>query len=231
MANIEAPETVAIPAGAFRMGSDAGRANERPVHEVWVDAFELAVTPVTRAAYAHFLDATEHAPPRFWDDARFADARQPAVAVSWHDAVAYCAWLSQATGDAWRLPTEAEREKAARGGEEGLAYPWGDGLPDGMDVRYRGDAVERPDPVGQGPANGYGLHNMADLVHEWCADWYDADYYAVSPPRNPTGPDAGPRRASRGGSWRHAVKVTRCAHRSAILPDRQLHDYGFRVAR
>ena len=99
-----------------------------------------------------------------------------------------------------------------------------------MDPRYRGDDVERPDRVGRDPPNGYGLHNMGDLVHEWCSDWYDAGYYAVSPDRNPPGPAAGQRRASRGGSWRHAVKVTRCAHRSAILPDRQLTDYGFRVA-
>ena len=100
-----------------------------------------------------------------------------------------------------------------------------------MDTRYRGDEVERPDRVGQDPPNGYGLHNMGDprprvvlrLVRR-------RDTYAVSPERNPAGPASGQRRASRGGSWRHAVKVTRCAHRSAILPDRQLTDYGFRVA-
>lgn len=225
------PPTVApVPAGPFRMGSDEGRDNERPAHEVWVDAFALAIAPVTRAQYQRFLDASGHPPPRLWGDARFADPQQPAVAVSWFDAVAYCAWLSGALGRRYRLPTEAEREKAARGGAEGLAYPWGNDLPAGMDVRYRGDAVERPDPVGRSPANGYGLHNVADLVHEWCADWYDARYYEVSPARNPTGPDGGARRASRGGSWRHALKVTRCAHRSAILPDRQLADYGFRVA-
>ena len=225
-----APRVVDIPGGVFLMGSDTGRANERPAHGVWVDTFALAVCPVTRAEYGCFLDTTGHPPPRYWEDARFADPEQPAVAVSWLDAVAYCDWLSAALGAVCRLPTEAEREKASRGGEGGREYPWGNELPDWMDPHYRGDDVERPERVGQDPANGYGLHNTADLVHEWCADWYDADYYEVSPERNPLGPDEGVRRASRGGAWRHAVKVARCAHRSAILPDRQLSDYGFRVA-
>jgi formylglycine-generating enzyme required for sulfatase activity len=222
------PVCVDIPGGAFRMGDDEGRANERPAHEVWVDAFALARCPVTRREYGVFLHATGHRPPRYWEDVRFTDPEQPAVAVSWLDAVAYCDWLSAELGAVYRLPTEAEREKAARGGN-GREYPWGDDLPDWMDPRYRGDDVERPDRVGQDPVNGYGLHNMGDLVHEWCGDWYEADYYAVSPARNPTGPASGQRRASRGGSWRHAIKVTRCAHRSSILPDRQLSDYGFRV--
>ncbi len=219
-----------IQAGSFRMGSDAGRPNERPTHEVWVDEFGIAVTPVTREEYQLFLDTTGHEPPRYWEDSRFADPHQPAVAVSWFDAVAYCEWLSARLGGRFRLPTEAEREKASRGDREGEDFPWGNRLPEWMDVHYAGDDVERPDRVAQDPANDFGLHNMADLVHEWCADWYDADYYAMSPERNPTGADQGKRRASRGGSWRHAIKVTRCAHRSAILPDRQLADYGFRVA-
>lgn len=221
---------VEVPAGPFRMGDDDGRANERPARDVDLDAFRLADRPVTRAAYALFLDDTQHPPPRFWDDGRFSDPRQPVVAVSWFDAVAYCEWLSARTGRAFRLPTEAEREKASRGGRPGRQYPWGDDLPGWMDARYRGDDVERPAPVAQDPPNGYGLHNMGDLVHEWCSDWYAAGYYADAPSRNPTGPASGERRASRGGSWRHAIKVTRCAHRSAILPDRQLSDYGFRVA-
>ena len=212
------------------MGDDTGRANEAPAHDVRLDGFRLAVEPVTRAEYGLFLDATGHAAPRFWEDERFTDPQQPAVAVSWFDAVAYCDWLSLELGVGFRLPTEAERERAARGGRHGQDFPWGNEMPTWMDVAYRGDDVERPDRVAQDQANDYGLHNMADLVHEWCADWYDAQYYKESPVENPLGADEGQRRASRGGSWRHAIKVTRCAHRSAILPDRQLADYGFRVA-
>ncbi len=87
-----------------------------------------------------------------------------------------------------------------------------------------------PEPVGHGAANGYGLHNMCDNVHEWCSDWYSANYYAISSERNPRGPEAGERRASRGGSWRHHVKMSRCAARSSIPPGFQYADYGFRVA-
>lgn len=220
---------VTIPAGPFLMGDDAGRANERPARTVHVSAFQIAATPVTRAQYDRFLQATGTTPPRSWEDDRFADPQQPAVAISWFDAVAYCEWLGRQIDTECRLPTEAEREKAARGGRD-VAYPWGHDLPDWMDVTYRGDDVEQPDRVGQDPPNGFGLHNMGDLVHEWCSDWYDADYYASAPAADPPGAQSGVRRSSRGGSWRHAVKVTRCAHRSAILPDRELTDYGFRVA-
>lgn len=224
------PSLITIPGGEFTMGSATGRDNERPARRVHVDAFRLAPTPVTRAQFRAFAQATGRETPHSWDDPRFGAPEQPVVAVTWFDAVAYCEWLSQITGVSCRLPTEAEREKATRGGADDLDYPWGNELPDWMDPHHRGDDVERPDAVGQDPANGYGLHNMADLVHEWCSDWYDAAYYAEAPHSNPPGPETGRRRASRGGSWRHAIKVTRCAARSSILPDRRLTDYGFRFA-
>ena len=224
------PDAVAIPAGAFLMGSDTGGRNEKPVHEVFVDEFAIARLPVTRREYAVFLDDTGRAAPPHWDEECFSAAEQPVVAASWFDAAAYCSWLAAAAGAPYRLPTEAEWEKAARGGVDGLDYPWGNELPAWMDPYYRGDGVDLPDVVGQDPPNGYGLHNMADLVHEWCSDWYAAGYYADSPDANPAGPATGVRRASRGGSWRHRVKVTRCAARSSILPDRHFADYGFRVA-
>ena len=99
-----------------------------------------------------------------------------------------------------------------------------------MNPYGRGEAIEQPDLVGQDPPNGYGLHNMGDLVHVWCSDWYAADYYRWSPLADPQGPATGVRRASRGGSWRHRIKVTRCAARSSLPPDRTFTDYGFRVA-
>jgi formylglycine-generating enzyme required for sulfatase activity len=216
-------DLVTIAAGAFVMGSDDGQPDERPVHEVWVDAFALAVHPVTNEEYRRFVAATGHRPPPLLD-ARFAEARQPVVAVSWFDAVAYCAWLRDVTGKPCRLPTEAEREKAALGGAQ-RRYPWGDDAPVDPAVPR-----EAPDVVGRGAPNGYGLHNTGDLVHEWCSDWYGADYYRHGPARNPPGPDAGTRRSSRGGSWRHDVQVSRCAARSSLPPDRTYTDYGFRVA-
>lgn len=222
---------VRIPAGWFQMGSPDGRANERPVHRVWVDAFELAVVCVTNREYAGFLEATGHPLPGAWGDPLFSDPEQPVVAVSWGDAVAYCEWRGAATGGGCRLPTEAEWERAARGGSEGRRYPWGDDFPSASRHYARGWAADRPERVGLYEPNGFGLFNMADNVHEWCSDWYQADYYAISPERNPAGPAAGVRRSSRNGSWRHQIKICGCSARSSIEPHRRYTDYGFRMAR
>jgi formylglycine-generating enzyme len=224
------PELVHIPEGLFWMGSAEGQGDEQPVHRVWVNAFAMGKCPVTNREYACFLQATGHEAPKAWTDARFNRPDQPVVALSWFDAVAYCTWLRDVCRKPYRLPTEAEWEKAARGGGDGQRYPWGNDLPPWMNPYGRGEAFETPDLVGQDPPNGYGLHNMGDLVHVWCSDWYAADYYRWSPPRDPQGPATGVRRASRGGSWRHRIKVTRCAARSSLPPDRTFTDYGFRVA-
>ncbi len=212
------------------MGSEEGQENELPVHRVWVDNFAITKYPVTNCEYVRFVEATGHRQPEGWKESRFTHPNQPVVAVSWFDAVAYCTWFSHITGSPYRLPTEAEWEKASRGGIEGQRFPWGNDLPDWMDPYCRDHMVEQPDVVGQDPANEYGAHNMGDLVHEWCKDWYASDYYKNSPDRNPQGPTTGVRRASRSGSWRHSIKVTRCAARSSIRPNRTLTDYGFRVA-
>jgi formylglycine-generating enzyme len=223
------PELLHIPEGWFSMGSDSGQDNERPVHRVWVDAFLLAARQVRNSDYSQFLLATKVEPPPFWKDPHFKHPDQPVVGVSWHEAVSYCGWLTQDSGERFRLPTEAEWERAARGGVEGKLYPWGDGqplsLPD-YDKRWK----TGPEPVAQYAPNAFGLFDICENVHEWCGDWYLADYYAASPERNPKGPEQGNRRASRGGSWRHHVKVSRCAARSSIPPEFHYADYGFRVA-
>ncbi len=224
------PEMVCVPEGWFGMGYESGRDDEKPVHRVWVDAFELAAHQVTNEEYGCFLAATNAAPPQFWKDASFNHPKMPVVAVSWHEAVAYCDWLSRATRKLYRLPTEAEWERAARGGAEGLAYPWGDAPPKTL-PDYAKRWKNGPEPVGLYPPNTYGLYNVGENIHEWCADWYDEGYYARSPERNPPGPASGSRRASRGGSWRHHIKVTRTAARSSIPPEFQYADYGFRIAR
>lgn len=224
------PKMVRIPDGWFAMGCATGRDDEKPVHRVWVDAFELAAYQVTNTEYGEFLSSTGAAPPPFWNSENFNHPQMPVAAVSWHEANRYCEWLSGASGKKFRLPTEAEWERAARGGIEGQLYPWGDAAPEQVpdyQKRWRGG----PEPVGLYAPNPYGIYNLGDNVHEWCADWYDADFYAVSPQRNPQGPHTGSRRASRGGSWRHHIKVTRTAARSSIPPEFQYADYGFRVAR
>jgi len=228
-AGVAMPALVPIEGGTFTMGSDDGPDNERPAHRIRVDAFALAACQTTNAEYALFLAATAHPPPPLWSDPAFNDPRQPVVAASWFDAVAYCHWISGIAGRRYRLPTEAEWERGARGGAEGLRYPWGDTPPEtqpGYHTRWR----TGPAPTASHPPNAFGLYDICENVHEWCADWYSATWYASSPAENPTGPMTGTRRASRGGSWRHAVKISRCAARSSIPPHMQYADYGFRVA-
>jgi formylglycine-generating enzyme len=219
-----------VPAGWFWMGWDAGLPGERPRHRVWLPPFEISREPVTNDQYGKFLAATGAAPPPFWADARFAAPRQPVVGVSWDDAVAFCRWTSERRGRLHRLPTEAEWEKAARGGLDDARYPWGDAPPAevmaGISLPLPG-----PPPAGSGPANGFGLTGLSGVVHEWCLDWHADDYYAVSPERAPAGPAHGTRRASRGGAWRHQVPWSPVAHRSSLPPALRYSDYGFRVVR
>jgi sulfatase modifying factor 1 len=235
------PALVRIPAGSFLMGCDTGQDNEKPVHRVWVEEFLLTTHQVTNADYGRFLGdtASPPPPPPFWSDPAFNHPEQPVVGVSWYESIRYCEWLSASTGEKFRLPTEAEWERAARGGNDdanagaGALYQWGDAPPQslpGYADRCAGHWQTGPEPVGRAESNAYGLYNMCDNVHEWCSDWYAPDYYAVSPERNPRGPETGERRASRGGSWRHQVKISRCAARSSIPPEFKYADYGFRVA-
>ena len=220
---------VRVPAGWFRMGCEIGRDDEKPEHRVWVDAFELGAYQITNSQYARYLAATRHPEPPSWNDPSFNSPDLPVVAVSWHDAVGYCEWLTRLTARPFRLPSEAEWERAARGGIEGALYSWGNDLPERV-PDYGTRWKNGPEAVGLYTPNDYGLYNMGDNVHEWCADWYSARYYEGCPEQNPRGPAEGIRRASRGGSWRHHIKVSRTAARSSIPPEFKYTDYGFRVA-
>jgi formylglycine-generating enzyme required for sulfatase activity len=240
------PLLISIPEGWFLMGSSSGQDCERPIHRVWVDAFLLAATQITNTEYARFLLATAAAgggarsttrrstPPPFWNDPNFNHPQQPVAGVSWHEAARYCEWLSLQTGHAYRLPTEAEWECASRAGLEQRNFPWGDEPPQSL-PDYATRWQTGPEPVARYAPNAFGLYDICDNVHEWCSDWYDPNYYATSPERNPRGPEQSPmqpaRKSSRGGSWRHHIKVARCSARSSIPPEFHYADYGFRVAR
>jgi formylglycine-generating enzyme required for sulfatase activity len=206
-----------IPGGGFLMGQNDGRDEERPVHRVRVAPFRLARFQVTNADFAAF---------RKFD---FDSAEKPVTSVSWFDAVEFCEWLSREWSMAVRLPTEAEWESAARGGLAQKLYPWGDES-FASRANYAQRWREGPEPVATAAPNGYGLYDMCENVHEWCSDWYDPRYYDRSPEEDPKGPATGTRRASRGGAWRHHIKIARCAARSSIPPEFRYADYGFRVA-
>jgi formylglycine-generating enzyme required for sulfatase activity len=176
-------------------------------------AFDLGRTPVTNAGYGAFV-ASGGAPEPPWARAPgFDAANQPVVGVTWFEAADFAAWLAQLTGERWRLPSEAEWEHAARGGLVGAATAWGDALPAG---EIPEGPLAGPWPAGRGRPNGYGLHDMGTIVHEWCRDWFDA---------------AETRRSSRGGSWRHHVRWSPPQARSSLPPQLRYADYGFRVLR
>ncbi len=256
---VEPPEGMGlIPAGAFQMGSTTGDVDEAPVHTVELDAFYMDQHEVTNAEYQVFVGATGHPDPRGigytavyellkqsyepWDDPDFNHPNQPVTTVTWFDATAYCEWAGK------RLPTEAEWEKAARGGLEGARYPWGDAEPNHTSANFADSQTEFEwrsadvndgylftAPVGTFPPNGYGLYDMAGNVWEWCADWYSPTYYRdrqdiESPLRNPEGPDTGERRVLRGGTWYRAVHTIRNAERISDYPDSSLNVVGFRCA-
>ncbi|HYK89404.1 MAG TPA: SUMF1/EgtB/PvdO family nonheme iron enzyme [Acidobacteriota bacterium] len=222
-------DMVFLVGGTFVMGSDGGQEDESPPHTVELSPYYIGRYSVTNREYRAFIDCTVKEPLPAWNDPNFNDPSQPVVAVNWFEAMAYCAWLSELLGERFRLPTEAEREHACRAGTT-TAYPWGDSVERNCTGYGRRWHEGAPEVVG-GPQNSFGLCNMADNVHEWCSDWYSRDYYRVSPRKNPPGPASGVRRASRGGSWRHHVKLTRSSARSSLNPAFRYTDYGFRIAR
>ena len=198
--------------------------DDRPARKVFVSAFHIDVKEVTHEQYAVFVAATKRAAPYHWVDGKPpADLlTAPAFNVTWNDAVDYCKWQGK------RLPTEAEWEKAARGGKEGLDYPLSNKI-DATSARYANTAG--PLPVGKFPPNDYGLHDMIGNVAEWCSDWFDEKYYENSPIENPRGPTAGSLHVARGGGFNYPPLDLRCAFRVTVETTYRNRSYGFRVVR
>lgn len=255
------PDLALIPAGEFLMGSDEADEDEKPVHRVHVEDFFMAVQPVTNAEYARFVRDTGYRTPAIYEVPLVANvggperertfrqlgapyvwrdgppperADHPVTLVRYEDATAYCVWLATQTGKPFRLPTEAEWEKAARGGAESKRYPWGDRLERNMANFLTDPAMKAShgtQPVRSYPPNALGLFDMAGNVWEWVYDWYDSRYYATAVGRNPTGPPVGQLRILRGGSWIVAdVRMLTCSHRHKVPPDTYSYSIGFRVA-
>jgi formylglycine-generating enzyme required for sulfatase activity len=223
---LEPADLVRIPGGTFPMGQADGGADERPVHAVSVAPFLLCRFQATNAHYDAFRKATSREKSEYRDRPEFSQPTHPVVAVNWFDAAAFCRWLSAEWKMRVRLPTEAEWEFAARGGAEGKLYPWGDSPRAWPPGRWKAG----PEPVATTEPNAYGLFDLCENVHEWCSDWYDAGYYAVSPAVNPPGPPHGKRRSSRGGAWRRHIKLARCAARYSLPPEFRHADCGMRIA-
>jgi formylglycine-generating enzyme required for sulfatase activity len=258
-------EYVFVPAGAFVMGdrSGTGLERERPAHSVELPAFFISRYEITNREWKRFRDDPGYDDPKFWPGGRVVPRDQvpywtqpnnhgggtdgsddyPVIGVNWDAATAYCAWLSARTGKRYRLPTEAEWEKAARG-TDGRSYPWGEGLDRSLANFVGAQAFDTVRPVGwydgtvreglatRSNASPYGAFDMAGNVLEWCQDWYDRDYYAVSPKKNPTGPASGAYRVVRGGSFFVEAAELRTTARTMAWPSFQGHRMiGFRPVR
>jgi formylglycine-generating enzyme len=240
------------------MGAADAEEDERPVHRVYVSEFFIGRFPVTNDEYARFVQATGHpapvvrglplialggrdslfrelAAPYAWetDQPCAGSGSHPVVLVRFDDAVAYCRWLSDTIARPVRLPTEAEWEKAARAGTEGLRYPWGNDI-DASRGNFLIDPATKhqrgTQPIGTYPPNAYGLHDVCGNVWEWIADWYGPDYYGLGDVRDPRGPQPGNMRIVRGGSWLNDdVAMLRCAYRHKVPPDTYAYSIGFRI--
>jgi len=232
-------ELVFIPPGEFWMGSlesdrspegDEVGDDERPRHKVFLDGYHIGKYEVTAAQYGRFcretgrtlrdqpsLASPDHpVPERSAGDG----PGYPVVNVTWFDARDYCVWAGL------RLPTEAEWEKAARGGTD-TRFWWG--VKASRDkANYDSDGMT---PVGSFPPNPYGLHDTAGNAWEWCSDWYSEEYYSGSPYRNPQGPASGDTKVHRGGSWMNYPYYLRPGIRYCSAPDRWSRLMGFRCAR
>jgi formylglycine-generating enzyme required for sulfatase activity len=244
MADDGAP-MVLVPAGEFTMGS-GGKAidedrEEAPPHQLTLPAFQIDKQEVTTALFCRFLNETGQTEcgqgfpflglPQYlpiqqvggqW--APLPGKEQfPMTNVTWHGATIYAKWAGK------RLPTEAEWEKAARGGLSHQRYPWGQEL--AIEAANYEDAVGKTTAVGTYPANGYGLVDMAGNVWEWCADWYEDGYYAKSPDADPQGPQKGSERILRGGCWHREAASLRCSNHYHNAPKNVVNSVGFRCAR
>jgi formylglycine-generating enzyme required for sulfatase activity len=247
---------VYVPAGAFEMGDGIGDGltREGPAHLVELDAFYIGKFEVSNAEWKKFRDDPGYDDAKFWPNGRAVPRDQipywtqpnnhgggtpgsdayPALGVNWDAATAYTAWLSARTGKRYRLPTEAEWEKAARGTDR-RRYPWGQAIDHSYANFVGAQTFDTVQPVGfyDGSARGalqthsnaspYGAFDMAGNVMEWCQDWYARDYYAVSPRQNPKGPETGAYRVLRGGSFFVEAFDLRTYARSAAWPSLQGH--------
>ena len=221
------PEMILVEGGTFMMGSNSGDDDEKPTHRVTLKSYKIGKTEVTVAQYRAFCISTGRTMPEApywgWED------DHPIVYVTWHDAVAYCDWLTKKKGGLYRLPTEAEWEYAARGGNKsrGYTYAGGKNLLDIAWCQYNSGFQNQS--VGRKKANELGIHDMSGNVWEWCADWYASDYYSNSPSVNPKGPSSGSRRVVRGGSLARSVTSCRVANRHYMEPFYRSAGRGFRV--
>jgi len=220
-------EMVFVKGGTFTMGSptsEKDRGSDETQHQVTLSDFYIGKYEVTFEQYDAFCTATSRAKP---SDRGWGRGKRPVIYVSWEDAKAYCGWLSSKTGEIYRLPTEAEWEYAARGGNKSNGYKYSGSNTIGNVAWFADNSSSKTHSVGQKTSNELGIYDMSGNVWEWCSDWY-GDYSSGSQ-TNPTGATRGSSRVCRGGSWSDYAQYCRSAYRGSNGPGHSSRYMGFRV--
>jgi formylglycine-generating enzyme required for sulfatase activity len=216
-----------IPSGEFQMGSDHGKDNEKPLRSVYLDGYWIGKYEVTFDQYDQYCDEVGIVKP---DDEGWGRDIYPVINISWLDAMAYCRWLSDKIGHNFKLPTESQWEKAARG-TDGRMYPWGDSFPSDDKANFNdrsANFVKHTTPIGSYPegSSPYGVLDMAGNVYEWCLDWHSSAKSSSSLKRNPRGPKKGDYRVLCGGSWFGSSQCIRTTFRSSAKPTSRYFHIG-----
>ena len=246
---------VFIQGGTLRIGNNIGESDEKPMHSVTLSDFNIGKYEVTLDQFKKFADETGYKTDAdidggsdIWFKNKWvkragvnwkcdvegniriqSEYNHPVIHVSWNDAVAYCDWLSKKSGRSYRLPTEAEWEYAAKGGNKNKGYAFSGSKKIGNVAWFLENSGSNTHPVGQKQANDLGLFDMCGNVWEWCSDWYGSDYYKGSPASNPVGPSSGIDHVFRGGSWCNLPQRCHNSFRSFNYPDYRCSYVGFRL--
>ncbi|MCX6268937.1 MAG: SUMF1/EgtB/PvdO family nonheme iron enzyme [Bacteroidetes bacterium] len=254
--NVYDPPMIHVEGGTFLMGNENGNSDEKPAHKVTVNSFYFGKYEVTFSDFKKFIDATGYLtdaeqpdtfrlknglPPRGINNGTWkmdskgilvslSDTMKPVGNVSWNDATAYLGWLSKATGKKFRLPTEAEWEYAAKGGDKSKGYKYVGGNNLNEVAWYGGNSDNKSHNIGLKMPNELEIYDMAGNIREWCSDWYGETYYKTSTADNPAGPDRGKQRVLRGGSWGSEEGRMRISYRNYEFPYNSALGFGFRPA-
>ena len=212
-------EMVLVKGGTFKMGSNESD-DEKPIHTVTVGDFYIGKYEVTQKEWEALMGS---------NPSQFKGANLPVENVNWNDIQEYIQKLNSKTGKKYRLPTEAEWEYAARGGNQEQKYKYSGSNSIDEVAWYDGNSNRQTHEVGQKQPNELGIYDMSGNVWEWCSDWYDANYYKNSPSKNPQGPSSGGSRVLRGGSWYDFDNYCRSSYRSYSYPDYRNYNLGFRL--
>ena len=219
-------DMIAVEGGTFTMGATAEQgsdadSDEKPTHKVTLSSYMIGKTEVTQELWQAVMGS---------NPSHFSGTNLPVEEVSWEDCQIFITKLNGLTGKKFRLPTEAEWEYAARGGNKSQGYKYsGSNTIDDV-AWYRSSSSSGPHPVATKAPNELGIYDMSGNVFEWCSDWYSVSYYSSSSQYNPTGPASESRRVYRGGCWYYDARRCRVSDRHGINPAVREYDLGLRLA-